>query len=103
MAKMTPNGTECVSYSMESRFAQIALSEAKGVWQREIVRQICRDGYIQIYMGLKGKARSYSSKYESSAKNLFSRINKRLEELASPNIISYDQIGKKGGFGYYIE
>ena len=87
---------------MDSRFAEIAIAEAKGDWQKQIVEQICQDGYIQIYKDLRGKARSYSSRYEESARNLFGRINKKLDKLACPYKIEYDQIGPKGGFGYYI-
>lgn len=51
------------------------LSQAKGSWQKEIVRELITNGEIHSPVAhLKGRASQYQSKYQSSFRNLLQRI-----------------------------
>lgn len=84
----------------EQKNREIAFSCAKGSWQREIVKKLLDGDRIPSpSMFLRGKAWSYSSKYERSLSNLYNRLDKTgvYETAFSP--------GPKGGYGrilYYI-
>ena len=71
---------------------------AKGCWQREMLQKLLNGERISnCSMFLKGKALSYSTKYERSLDNLF----KRLEQTEKYKVVV--SRGPKGGYGRKIE
>lgn len=99
----TPYGDECIAdFDINSIFSDILFSKVRGQYQNEMISKLLIDGYIQPTINLRGKAKSYTSRYENSISNCISRINKMLNLMASQYIIKSGSVGPKGGFGYYI-
>ena len=97
----TANGKPCWIPGPE--LAKLIRNQAKGSWQQDVVENLINHGYIIGYEAtgsqLKGKARSYQSKYQRSLRNLMTRIDEHL--VGSLEILD-DQVGPKGAFGYRL-
>lgn len=102
--KKTPYGEDCIAVDHESRFGELITSQAHGSWQREVVRNLCDQGYIVGYLAtglLKGNARKYNSHYARSLENLMRRVTESVHMNSPYNIVS-GSVGPKGAFGYYL-
>lgn len=60
---------------MTAQQKQIILNQAKGSWQKEIVRELITHGEIYSPVAhLKGRDSKYQSKYQASFRNLLERL-----------------------------
>ena len=96
----TPHGDQCIIAS--DPLEELMLRSARGNWQREVVKNLAQVGWLVAYKAtgvkLRGKAASYSGKYEQSLINLMERI-----DLPGRYIIESGRVGPKGGFGYWLD
>jgi len=98
---ITPQGDKCILAN--EGLAKILMAQTRGSYQRAVIRNLARNGYIVSYLAqgteLRGNARNYSGKYERSLTNLMNRI-----ENVLPGRINLESgsVGSKGGFGYRL-
>ncbi len=101
MDRRTPNGKPCWVPGPE--LAKLLRKQAKGAWQQEVVENLIANGYVIGYKAtgsmLKGKAQKYQTKYQTSLRNLVTRIDEHL--VGSLELVD-DQVGPKGAFGYRL-
>ena len=102
----TPQGENCIgSIDPQSRLGELILKHPKGNYQLTVVMRLLDRGYIIGYLAdggkLRGKAKSYRSKYEKSLSNLMNRIREELNTNSPFKLIS-GSVGPKGAFGYYL-
>lgn len=102
----TPYGEECwAEIDEDSRLGTLIMSQARRHWQRSVIRNLLRNGYIIGYQAdgstLKGKAKSYQSSYAKSLYNLMDRVTQVVLD-ETPYHVVHGATGPKGGFGYYI-
>ena len=97
----TPNGLPC--WIPGTVLAETIRNQARGTFQRDVAEQLISKGFVIEYKPagtqLKGKAKSYSSKYNTSVSNLMGRIEKNLP--GTMDIIK-GPVGPKGAFGYRL-
>lgn len=100
----TPFGDECMTVETDSKLGNLITSQARGDWQRAVVANLCKQGYIIGYLAdskLRGKARQYQSHYQESLTNLMDRISDALHDN-SPFCLISGSVGPNGAFGYYL-
>lgn len=60
---------------MTAQQKQFILNQAKGYWQKEIVRELITHGEINSPLAkIQGRASQYRSKYQTSFRNLLQRL-----------------------------
>jgi len=101
----TPYGDDCIAFEKNGRMSKLVMDQARGSWQRSVCQSLIRDGYIIGYQAtgdsLKGKAKNYQTKYQTSLYNLMHRINRTMQNESEYCLI-HDRVGPKGAYGYYI-
>lgn len=102
--KTTPYGEECIAVETDSKLGNLITGQARGSWQRAVVANLCKEGYVIGYLAdgkLRGKARQYQSHYSESLSNLMDRITDTLHDN-SPFCLRSGSVGPNGAFGYYL-
>ena len=98
---ITPQGRPCIK--VNAGLEKILDGQARGSYQRAVVRELARSGYVVGYLAqggaLRGKAASYNGKYEISLRHLMNRIE---DHLPGRYHIESGATGEKGGFGYWL-
>ena len=101
----TPYGDDCIAFEKTERMGKLVIDQARGSWQRSVCQSLLRDGYIIGYQAtgssLRGKARKYQSKYQTSLHNLMDRVTQVILD-ESPYCLIHGRVGPKGAYGYYI-
>ncbi len=100
----TPHGDECMAVEKDSKLGNLITSQARGNWQRAVVSNLCKQGYIIGYLAdgkLRGKARQYQSHYQESLTNLMDRIFNVLQKNSPYRLVS-GSVGPNGAYGYYL-
>ena len=97
----TPNGKPCWIPGPE--LAKLLRKQARGSWQQEVVENLISNGYVVSYQAtgnqLRGRAKNYQSKYQTSLRNLMIRIE---EHLVGTLEIRSEAVGPKDAFGYRL-
>jgi hypothetical protein len=101
MTETTPNGKPC--WIPGEVLAEVIRNQAKGRFQKEVAETLISQGYIIEYKPtgttLKGKAKSYNTRYNTSTRHLMARI---AEVLPGTLDILSDFVGPKNAFGYRL-
>lgn len=101
MFETTPNGKPC--WIPGTMLADQIRNQARGCFQKEVAETLISQGYIIEYKPtgtvLKGKARSYNTRYNTSIRNMMARIAKNLP--GTLDILS-NFVGPKNAFGYRL-
>ena len=97
----TPNGLPC--WIPGTVLAETIRNQARGTFQRDVAEQLISEGFIIEYKPtgsqLRGRAKSYQSKYNRSISNLMGRIENNLPGTLE---IVKGPVGPKGAFGYRL-
>lgn len=88
----TPNGLPCWIAGPE--LAKVIRGQAKGSYQKEMVKSIIKDGYVIQHQLSKSRGR-----YDTSIAHLMNRLDSVL-----PGTLHIEEgpTGRQGGFGYRL-
>ena len=97
----TPRGDACIIPN--DGLKDLIWSQARGSYQRLIALNLQTNGFVIGYKAqgdvVRGKAKSYKGRYETSLHNFAERVNDRLPGRYR---LEYDRVGPKGAWGYRL-